>query len=330
MTNVKKQHYVPQFYLRGFANKHEQLKVFDKLTQKSYTANVRDVAADNYFYDLATNIVERAERLKESKNPRPSDNEIDSHVKYILENRQYLENHLSRMEGRFSRVLAKTIQGLDNRHRFNKDMRPELAMMLAVQMWRTNEQLQNMLELEEKLERGVMEIVDKINKVRGTAYTAKDLEVDFDPQAAKLRHKLNLLDGQLLAETATTLENHIWIICVNDTDTPFYTSDHPIAKEVHKKDNWRSNSGFASEGIELIFPLSSKYVIHLFERRFHYALSIYDNKVQYGKADHVTYCNSRQVYASYRQIYCNSTSFDLIDEMIEKVPQLKNPKQRWT
>lgn len=47
-----KQHYVPQCYLRQFANRHRkghQLAVFDRKIDKSFKANVKDVACQNYF-----------------------------------------------------------------------------------------------------------------------------------------------------------------------------------------------------------------------------------------------------------------------------------------
>src|SRR5665213_2121752 len=48
-----KQHYIPQCYLRQFAirykKKGHQVAVFDRKTDDSYRANVKDVACQNYF-----------------------------------------------------------------------------------------------------------------------------------------------------------------------------------------------------------------------------------------------------------------------------------------
>lgn len=47
-----KHHYIPQCYLRQFAiryKKGHQLAVFDRKTDKSFRANVKDVACQNYF-----------------------------------------------------------------------------------------------------------------------------------------------------------------------------------------------------------------------------------------------------------------------------------------
>lgn len=55
MTNsqpTKNQHYVPQFLLRRFTDKRERLYVYDKHSQKSFVSSTRNVASENFFYDL--------------------------------------------------------------------------------------------------------------------------------------------------------------------------------------------------------------------------------------------------------------------------------------
>ncbi|MGA8265148.1 MAG: DUF4238 domain-containing protein [Ignavibacteriaceae bacterium] len=49
----KKQHYVPQFILRNFAEaKSQQLYVYDKQDEKEYKTNIRNIAAEKGFYDI--------------------------------------------------------------------------------------------------------------------------------------------------------------------------------------------------------------------------------------------------------------------------------------
>jgi hypothetical protein len=55
MPGTKKQHYVPQFYLKRFADARKRIYVFDKLTKRSFLASVTDIANERYFYDFPTN-----------------------------------------------------------------------------------------------------------------------------------------------------------------------------------------------------------------------------------------------------------------------------------
>ncbi|CAG1020416.1 hypothetical protein DOJK_00319 [Patescibacteria group bacterium] len=61
--DVKKQHYVPQVYLRRFSIKN-QINVLDKFNDKSYPSNIKDVAEENRFYDIPipSEIIELAKK----------------------------------------------------------------------------------------------------------------------------------------------------------------------------------------------------------------------------------------------------------------------------
>jgi len=52
MTKAKLHHYVPQFYLRRFANEKGQFWVWDKTTDKSFSTAPKAIAAETDFYKL--------------------------------------------------------------------------------------------------------------------------------------------------------------------------------------------------------------------------------------------------------------------------------------
>ena len=53
MSKVKREHYVPQAYLRGFTEDGEHLFVFDKSTKTRFGTSVSRIACERYFYDLS-------------------------------------------------------------------------------------------------------------------------------------------------------------------------------------------------------------------------------------------------------------------------------------
>jgi Protein of unknown function (DUF4238) len=67
MGEFKKQHYVPQTYLRRFTADGERLYVFDKLqqdpTRRIRRNSVRDIAHEDDFYDIAPEVLEPSARL---------------------------------------------------------------------------------------------------------------------------------------------------------------------------------------------------------------------------------------------------------------------------
>lgn len=48
----KKQHFVPQCYLRNFVGEDKKLFVLDKIKKSIYPADVKDIAQDRYFNDF--------------------------------------------------------------------------------------------------------------------------------------------------------------------------------------------------------------------------------------------------------------------------------------
>ncbi len=52
MADTKKEHYVPQCYLKNFVNENERIAVFDKKLLQSRLQRTTDIAMENYFYDI--------------------------------------------------------------------------------------------------------------------------------------------------------------------------------------------------------------------------------------------------------------------------------------
>lgn len=52
MGDNKKQHVIPQFYLRGFSEDGKRLYQFSAKTREKHGVNIKDICTRNYFYDL--------------------------------------------------------------------------------------------------------------------------------------------------------------------------------------------------------------------------------------------------------------------------------------
>jgi len=51
-TETKRQHYVPQFYLRPFAGQDGNIRVADLEGRSEYRTSIKNVAVETHFYDL--------------------------------------------------------------------------------------------------------------------------------------------------------------------------------------------------------------------------------------------------------------------------------------
>lgn len=88
---VKKEHYVPRFYLKNFAyDNAKSVYVFDKKSFRSYSQNIEDVASTRFFYDFPTIDEEgfRKYQIVEKNILRVLDNSHSEILKKIINNVQ--------------------------------------------------------------------------------------------------------------------------------------------------------------------------------------------------------------------------------------------------
>jgi len=303
MPKVKKQHYVPQFYLRRFAI-DDKLFLFDKFTQKVVPTNVRDAGSGSYFYDLPQKLMP------------PEADEIDE---------QIVEKALGEMESVFAVALDKSLATVERKRRINQKQKPAMAFFMALQFLRTPEQRQSGIELEEALANVLLKFHPDLTDAD------REYRVKFNEEYAAFSHAQFMMDPKVWEEFTGILLRHIWIIGVNNTAQPLYTSDNPIVRQPHKQHPHMSYSGLASEGIEIDFPLSPRYILLIYERTAFSRYLRLENKCIPISADNVTYFNAAQISQSYRQIYAPSDSFDLVREVCGEHPEWCSPhKRRWT
>ena len=86
---TKKQHYVPQFYLKYFSN-NEKVVVYDKKCLRMFSSNIRDICCKKHLYET--------EWLKP----------VNAMGNYLLYND--LEEDLSRKESKYAPLLSKIIK----------------------------------------------------------------------------------------------------------------------------------------------------------------------------------------------------------------------------
>lgn len=152
-------------------------------------------------------------------------------------------------------------------------------------------------------------------------------KIEFKDKAVGLLQSKQIFDFDKIEEYAAALRNHIWILGINDTGKPLYTSDNPVVMHSPLKD-FLPAVGIASPGIEIAFPLSSTRILTIADRAFygHYENS-FDGKSRNLDAENVKYYNSLQVHDSERQVYCEKPDFALVKDMVKKNPALGEIKR---
>lgn len=295
---VIKQHFVQRKYLELYSGS-EKIHVFDKSTRKAFPSNVRDVANERYFYDVP---------------------ELDA----ITGESQFLEKYFHPFETAAPEVMINLMTALDDGSfkELAKEDRDQLATYFSLQYMRTKESRVASTEVVEKiLTEMAFAVGREMLEELGLKKEAIVAKVDEDKIPAL--HAIHILNEELRDELTEILKNHIWLIVVNHTATPLYTSDHPLVKKGHITHPVLAMNGLGSPGVEVDFPLSSKYLITMVDRTYFKQYESLDGRIhEVTKEETITWYNHLQVYQSYRQIFCNSPSFTLVEEMIQKNPDI--------
>lgn len=290
MSKAKRQHYVPQSYLRGFTENGKQLFVFDKSTKEPFYTSVSKIASERYFYDLAES--------------------------------QDLEKAFAKLDGDYPHWRDSIIKTVENGEGITLEYQAKLAFFIAMQIRRTRWFRNLNITIVKQIEEALTKLSDYFHEKYGvplkldpslSQYLAPNKEgMAKQAQIQSMRSFSTVHDlGQILAQ-------HIWIVGVNQTTQPFYTSDNPLVRLPHKQHPARSYSGLRSEGIEIAFPLNSRYILVLLERTFHANLAALDRGSMPINEDCVIYYNGLQIAGSYRWLYCSTDSFGLAREICKE------------
>jgi len=130
MSKVKKQHFVPRFYLENFTDSKSNIYAFDVIKCESFSTTTENIAHQKYFYDY-----------------EPLDQ--------FIGREQTIEKALAKSEAEQAVVLRKLVGGLkvNDVSAFTKDDYRQLADYIITQQRRTPESRIKGTQLAMELER---------------------------------------------------------------------------------------------------------------------------------------------------------------------------------
>ncbi len=157
---------------------------------------------------------------------------------------------------------------------------------------------------------------------------------------------------QRFSRLAPVIANYYWILSVNTTDIPYYTSDHPIIKDNIFYNKCReifslfgSGKGYLNKGIEFHIPISSESKIILVDttplndlREFFHDFPLFSrienliNNILKPKLDvvreNVMYYNENITAFSNQYIFSKNDNFEIARNFLERYPEASNPTRR--
>jgi hypothetical protein len=297
----KKQHYVPQLHLERFTFDGERLYVYDKFNKKFYVANKRDVAEENFFYNIPAELITQ---------------EFADRGIYP----QIYEDLLSTMEGKHKKAINDLLKMRADRI-LNGDLRILLAYFLAVQILRTRDSRNLIIQLQTKFMQSLADEVIKLNFPDDT-----DLTPIVKMKHEVIAHLKVILNPEFVGPISDMLSKHIWLIGLNETGHPLYTSDTPIVKRHYVEHKYMT--GWEGPGVEIVYPVSPNHALILLDRIYFENYEEHDGLWVGITEAQVEYFNTLQAIHSYRQVYSSTNNFDLVEKICQEQPEVCSPDDK--
>jgi hypothetical protein len=247
---AKQQHYVPQYYLRGFVNERKQIYVVDRPEAKFFRVPTVAVGGDKYFNLITSSRV----------NPFGG------------------EEALQELEDKVAPALerVKAAQSLADENDRNAIMNLMAAVTLRNPKQRAaiNEMVQGLgiinaaagLETKERYEQMVAGAKSQGLKI-DLAYEEMKAEFKKNPDLFKLPPPSKdfniMMEAKFHDPLVHVYEGRQWQLLVASDDSGGYvTSDHPVClRWCDSKEHGSMSPGFGVLETEVIFPLSHKLAI---------------------------------------------------------------------
>ncbi|MHB8637985.1 MAG: DUF4238 domain-containing protein [Fimbriimonadaceae bacterium] len=296
-NKTRAQHYVPQFYLRHFADR-ETVRAYDKRDDKIFASGTHGLAQESYFYDLDPKLLSE----------ECSGDEL-----------QIAEHALCEIEGRAARAIGLLLHERNYRG-LRRNIQKEVAFFLAIQYLRTRQTRDEIGELASLVIKGVAAKDPRSPKDVGEVRLAESSKAVLQLKA--------LFNPDLWSVLVNVLMGHIWNVARAPDQTEFITSDHPVAVLPHVKGEGTSHAGLGSRGVEIVFPLAPSCLLILKERSFHAAERNTHGRNVIQTADQVTFYNELQVRQSRRWLYAATDSFDGARALCEAEPELRDENRQ--
>ncbi len=313
MTVAKVQHYVPQFLLRSFGNgKKDQVWVYDKASDRSFSTNAKNIASESRFYDF----------------------ELEGEA-------VTLEPMLSKIESSARSVIGEILKS-DSVASLTHENRAVLAVFLSVQLVRTKAFRGQWTDLP----RLVREWLATSGQRVAEGSQAEELIRDLTENESKVE------TGHFMVQAPRMFAPHLvskhWLLAATARKHPFILGDNPLTRQNMDDMSPQGNLGLFVRGIEIYFPLSPVRALAIWcpslvdmvqqaarvvqsvsgSDHLRGAVLAINDAIHTGrplmyKKENVENFNSLQVAWSERYLFSSINDFQLVRDMLRSNPNMK-------
>lgn len=300
----KKQHFIPQCYLKCFSENDKSIWIYNKNCQKVYSQSISKTAFQDDFYKIPEKYISSI------KNDDFDPNFFE---------KEFFDSNVEKLFGRFLRIInRKAGEWITDRNlniilpQNDKDI---FAAMIAIQYLRMPNIRDEYTSLYEKSASADLEIIKAftVNQYPENKEFIDSIQGEYDNDYNAIVHSDIFSDQVIINNIQDDILNKIWIFYVSESKD-FYTSDNPILIKPHLENQCPYNEGFGMRGGEVIFPIGHSVLLTLWDKEFFKNKYVEDNKFQSLDDKSKRQYNLYQYIWANGEVYSHKNNFDLIEK----------------
>lgn len=321
MADHKKQHIIPQHYLKGFSKERDDptISTGDKIiyfhnvkTEKRHRSAIKNISYENYFYGK--------DEFYEVNNLD------DENSKENSLNCKNLEDVLNRFETQHNNLLDHIINYKNLALRL--DEMYSLYSFLTLLKVRTKSARYHAVKSAKTLYESTCQMI--LNKNNLHDFRAEAIPDTVGTHATFMQVIVGSIDKNLPLMIDLSA-----VLLINDTETNFITSDSPVIFYNYIAPNYpkyKITTALACSGFMIFCPITEKLSILLYDKDLYHVHKYSQTTVMVKEKSDIDSINTLQVLSCNEEVYCyDESEIDYIKNLRSSVEKyIKEPQVTFT
>ena len=301
---TKRQHYVPRCYLKWFSSDGKSIHTYDKKLSRQYDAAMMAVCFENDLYTISDEFV-----AKNNSEPGTSTiNRLSIEKDFFSKD---VEPNLDLVLRQLDEIREDWIMGREQYY-LNSKEKLEVALHLVSLYFRHPLLIESAVDDYMRMERASLDMIKEMMAVQTGEDGYRKLQIELECEKPVLGANLTFMSNELLMQFAEAIAKNIFVFWMS-TDNVFYTSDFPIVIYAHEKNVRPMYMGLAQYGGEVLFALSPKLALSIFDRECFKSDEDLDGCFILAQDKEIKHHNLLQYVYAQRHVFSLNKDFRLIN-----------------
>jgi len=301
---TKRQHYIPRCYLKWFSSDEKSVFAYDKKLSKTYQTSIMSVCYENNIYTISDEFITRNNAEKGASKINRLTIEHDFFSQDIEPNLDLLLRQIDELRDNWQTGKEQYI--------LNDDEKLEIALHLVSLYFRHPLVMESTVDNCIRAEKAQIDMLKMIMAAQTGEDRYNKLQIGLEYDKPALSATMTFMNEEFLMDFAKAISKNIFVFWMSK-ENDFYTTDFPIVVNPHEEYARPMYMGLAQFGGEIMFPLSPKLALSVYDREFFKEDEDLDGYFIEADEKEIRRHNMTHYFYAQRHIFSLKNDFNLID-----------------